>query len=209
MTIRKAALVREPAPAVFPVFRSRFTAAVLVRTYVGDEEYSVSELADMAKTDTGTMAREVRRLESAGVVRSRNVGRTKLIQANHEAPFYRSLRDLVVITLGPAEVLGEELAKLNGVSAAAIFGSWAARVTGEEGSSPTDVDLLVIGRPDRDDLHDAVGRARTRLGRDINSVVLSPSRWDASDDPFLAELRSRPLVALSGIPGPHDLAPAR
>jgi hypothetical protein len=30
------------------------------------------------------------------------------------------------------------------------------------------IDLLVIGRPDRDDLHDAVGRARSRLGRDIN-----------------------------------------
>jgi predicted nucleotidyltransferase len=163
----------------------------------------------MAQTDTGTMAREVRRMEAAGVVRSRMVGRTKLVRANHEAPFYRALRDLVVTVLGPAEVLGEELAGLNGVSAAAIFGSWAARVVGEAGPSAVDIDLLVIGRPDRDELHDAVGRARTRLGRDINTVVLAASRWDAGDDPFLTELRSRPMVALSGVPGPHDLAAAR
>ncbi len=201
--------MREPAPAVFPIFRSRFTAAVLARTYIGDGEYSVAELASMAQTDSGTMAREVRRLEAAGVVRSRMVGRTKLVQANHETPFYRPLRDLVVIVLGPAEVLGEELAGLNGVNAAAIFGSWAARATGEAGPSAVDIDLLVIGRPDRDDLHDAVGRARTRLGRDINTAVLSPSRWAADDDPFLTELRSRPLVALTGIPGPHDLGAAR
>ncbi len=201
--------MREAAPAVFPIFRSRLTAAVLACTYIGDREHSVAELARVAGTDTGTMAREVKRLEAAGVARSRMVGRAKLVQANREAPFYQALRDLVVIVLGPAQVLGEELAGLDGVSGAAIFGSWAARALGEAGPSPVDIDLLVIGRPDRDDLHDAVARARTRLGRDINTVVVSASRWDASDDPFLAELRSRPLVALHGVPGPHDLAIAR
>jgi hypothetical protein len=179
---------------------------VLARIYIGDEEYSVGELARAAETDTGTMAREVKRLETAGIVRSHMVGRTKLVQANREAPFYQALRDLVVIVLGPAHVLGEELAGLTGVSAAAIFGSWAARATGEAGPSPVDIDLLVIGRPDRDDLHDAVGRARARLGRDINTVIVSGSRWEAGGDPFLAELRSRPLVSLRGVPGPHELA---
>ncbi len=184
------------------MFRSRFTAAVLARTYVGDGEYSIGELATTANTDTGTMTREVRRLEQAGVLRSRAVGRSKLVQANHEAPFYRALRDLVVIVLGPAEVIGEELVGLSGVSAAAIFGSWAARVSGEAGPAPGDIDLLVIGHPDRDDLHDAVGRAHARLGRDINTVTLSADRWNAGDDPFLAEVRSRPMVELSGVPGP-------
>ena len=199
--------MREQAPAVFPVFRSRFTVAVLARTYIGDGEYSIRELAAIAKTDTGTMTREVRRLEQAGVLRSRTVGRTKLVRANHEAPFYSPLRDLVVIVLGPAEVLGEELAGLAGVSAAAIFGSWAARVSGEAGPAPGDIDLLVVGQPDRDDLHDAVGRARSRLGREVNTVALSAHRWDADDDPFLAEVRRRPMVALSGVPGPQEATP--
>ena len=201
--------MREAAPAVFPVFRSRLTAAVLARAYVGDGEYSVADLARVAGTDSGTMAREVKRLETAGVVRARMVGRTKLVQADREAPFYQPLRDLVVIVLGPAQVLGEELAGLGGVNAAAIFGSWAARALGEAGPSPVDIDLLVIGRPDRDDLHDAVGRARSRLGRDINTVVVSASRWRADSDPFLTELRSRPLVPLPGVPGPYDLAVSR
>ena len=61
--------MREAAPAVFPVFRSRLTAAVLARTYIGEGEYSIAELARVAGTDTGTMAREIKRLETAGVVR--------------------------------------------------------------------------------------------------------------------------------------------
>jgi len=141
--------VREQAPAVFPVFRSRITVAVLARTYLGGGENSIAELAAIARTDPGTMAREVRRLETAGVVRSRMVGRTKLVRADEEAPFYRALRDLVVIVLGPAAVLGDELTGLEGISAAAIFGSWAARAAGKQGASPADIDLLVVGRPER------------------------------------------------------------
>lgn len=188
----------ESAPALFPLFRSRITTAVLTKTYVGSGEYSVTELAGMASTDRGTMAREVSRLEEAGVVRSRSVGRTKLVRANQEAPFYRPLRDLVVIVLGPAEVLGAELRDLEGVEAAAIFGSWAARATGEAGPAPVDIDLLVIGHPDRDELHEAVTRARDRLGREVNPVVVTPQRWESGGDGFLSELRNRPMVALVG-----------
>ncbi len=159
----------------------------------------------MAKTDTGTMTREVRRLETAGILRSRAVGRTKLVRANKDAPFYSALRDLAVIVLGPAKVLGEELRGLKGIEAAAIFGSWAARAAGEAGPSPVDIDLLVIGRPDRDDLQDAAGRARARLGREVNTVVVSADRWNSADDAFLAELRSRPMAALAGIPEPRDI----
>ncbi|MEV6031899.1 hypothetical protein AB0L65_12155 [Nonomuraea sp. NPDC052116] len=90
------------------------------------------------------MAREVAKLEQAGVLGARHVGRTKLVSANRSAPFHGALRDLVTITLGPAQVLAEELASVGGVEKALVFGSWAARMTGEPGPSPVDIDLLVI-----------------------------------------------------------------
>jgi predicted nucleotidyltransferase len=201
--------VQQAAPAVFPLFRSRLVTAVLARTYIGGGEYSVAELAAVAGTNSGNMAREVTRLEAAAVLRSRLVGRTKLVRANQEAPFYGALRDLVTITLGPARVLAEELAGLGGIGMAAIFGSWAARAKGEPGPSPVDIDLLVVGRPDRDDLHDAVGRARARLGRDVNTVVVSPERWDAGEDAFLVGLRSRPMIPVIGAPDTPASEPER
>ncbi|MBC6458829.1 ArsR family transcriptional regulator [Actinomadura sp. HBU206391] len=186
--------MRQHAPAVFPLFRSRLTAAVLVRVYVGGGEQSVVDLAAAVGVNRGNMAREVSRLERAAVLASRRVGRTKLVRANENAPFYAPLRDLVTITLGPAAVLAEELASVEGIGQADVFGSWAARALGEPGPSPVDIDLLVVGRPDRDDLHDAVQRARERLGREINIVVVSPERWRGDDDAFLVELRNRPRV---------------
>jgi hypothetical protein len=67
----------------------------------------------------------------------------------------------------------------------------------------------VIGRPDRDDLQDAAGRAQARLGREVNIVVVSADRWNSRDDAFLAELRGRPLAALAGVPGPQDMEDER
>jgi len=105
--------LREPIAAGFPVFRSRFTEAVLVRTYIDDDECSIPEIAAMAGACSGTIAREFRRLVDASVLTSRVVDGFMLVRANHQAPFYRALHDLVVIALGPAEQIGEELAGLS------------------------------------------------------------------------------------------------
>jgi predicted nucleotidyltransferase len=77
-----------------------------------------------------------------------------------------------------------------------IFGSWAARYQGERGRTPGDVDVLVVGAPDRDDVFDASERAGHRLARDVNVTVVSCERWRTASEPFLQEVHRRPLVPL-------------
>jgi len=186
--------VRTAAPALFPLLRSELQGKLLVRSLLGGAEESVADLAAAVGADPGNTAREVARLEQAGIVATRRVGRTKLVRANTRAPFYAPLLDLVTIVLGPAKVLAEELSNLDGIDSAEIFGSWAARHHGERGRQPTDVDLLVVGSPNRDDLHDATQAAAQRLNRPVNPVVISPTRWKTSNDGFIRELHSRPRV---------------
>lgn len=138
--------------------------------------------------------REIARLENAGIVASRRVGRTKLVRANTTAPFYQPLLDLVTIVLGPAAVLAQHLVDVNGIAFADIFGSWAARYHGEPGPAPADIDLLVVGNPDRDDLYDAAQEASRRLNRLVNPVIVSEERWNTSQQGFIEELRARPRV---------------
>ena len=186
--------MRVAPPPLFPLLRSDLQARILARTLRGGGEESVAELAAAIESDPGNTAREVIRLEKGDVLTSRRVGRTKLVQANTAAPFYRPLYDLVTVVLGPVSVLAERLAQVEGIVFADIFGSWAARYRGEEGRAPVDIDLLVVGSPDRDDLHDAMVEASRQLNREVNPVVVSPQRWDTSDDGFIVELRSRPRV---------------
>lgn len=57
-----------------------------------------------------------------------------------------------------------------------------------------DIDLLVVGNPDRDDLYEAVVDASRLLNREVNPVILSQQRWEKSDDGFIVELSVRPRV---------------
>ena len=83
-----------------------------------------------------------------------------------------------------------------GIEEIAIFGSWAARYLGEVGAVPDDVDVLVVGVPDRDDVFEASERASRRLRREVNATIVSPPRWASGDEPFLRQVRSRPRVCL-------------
>lgn len=186
--------MRVAPPPLFPLLRSDLQARILVRTFLGGGEESVAELAAAIEADPGNTAREVTRLEQGDVLLSRRVGRTKLVQANTGAPFYRPLHDLITIVLGPATVLAERLAAVDGIAFADIFGSWAARHQGKPGPAPADIDLLVVGNPDRDDLYDVTQEASRLLDRAVNPVIISEKRWTTSDDGFIVELRTRPRV---------------
>ena len=107
------------------------------------------------------------------------------------------LAELLAVTYGPTAVLGELLASVPGVKEAYVYGSWAARYRGAGGDVPRDVDVLVVGDADDDDLFDAARTAERTLGREVNIRRVSSQAWqEPGSDPFLSSLRSRPLVRL-------------
>jgi predicted nucleotidyltransferase len=111
-----------------------------------------------------------------------------------ESPLTGPVTELLLRSFGPRQVLAEELAGVAGIDAAYLFGSWAARYAGEEGRAPADLDVLVIGRPDRDELDDAAQRAGTRVAREVNVTIRSPQWWRDGSDAFHTEISRRPLV---------------
>lgn len=123
---------------------------------------------------------------------------------NQQSPLYRPLAELVAITYGPKPVLERPLAAADGIERAFIYGSWAARYLGGPGNAPNDVDGLVIGKPDADELFAIADEVRASLRREVNIRSIRPAVWNnpASQDAFLAYVRSRPLVEL-GIEGAH------
>lgn len=102
---------------------------------------------------------------------------------------------------GPAVVLGKALAGIAGIERAYLFGSWAARHLGEPGPAPADVDVLVVGTPDRNDVYRAANAASDVLHREVNPTIVSPERWNAAEEGFIREVRSAPLIALDFVEG--------
>ena len=138
--------MRAAAPALLPVFRSRLQG-VLLALILGqpDREWTLEGLATSSREPYQTVSNEVRRLQGAGLVAVRTVGRLKFLQANTASPYFRPLAQLVLMSFGPPLVVSEELATLPGVDQAFIYGSWAARYAGEPGPAPNDVHVLLVG----------------------------------------------------------------
>jgi predicted nucleotidyltransferase len=188
-------MVRTAAPALLPVFRSRLQGELLALV-LGDPsvEWTMDELAGRTGQPYQTVGNEVRRLLAADLVMARAVGRTRLLRANNDNPYFRPLAQLALMSFGPPLVVGEEFGNLPGVSEVLIFGSWAARYEGESGPPPHDVDVILIGRPDRDAVYEATRRAEQRLGREVNVTVRSAEQWRSADDGFTRQLRSSALL---------------
>jgi predicted nucleotidyltransferase len=158
--------------------------------------FSIAELERRTGIPQQTISREVERLSKAGLLAVRSVGRTKLVEANADSPYFTELRGLLLKASGPAVVLGDRLAGVSGITDAYVFGSWARRYEGEVGAPPADVDVLIVGDADPDAVEAACVEAGRQLGLEVNPVVLSEEEWRRSRSGFVRQVRSGSLVRL-------------
>ncbi len=192
---------RGSPPLLLPLLRSRLQAEVLSLVLLNPgQEWSLTSLASRTGASVSSVQREITRAEQAGVVSSRRLGNVRLAKAA-DSPLTAPLTELLLRSFGPRQVLAEELAGVEGIERAYLFGSWAARYAGEAGRPPADLDVLVIGAPDRDELDDAAQRAGARLAREVSVTIRSPGWWREGSDGFHADVTRRPLVPLFSTEG--------
>jgi predicted nucleotidyltransferase len=185
------------APALLPVFRSRLQGEVLALMLADPAvEWTAEELARRTGHPRHTVANELRRLETADLVTGRMIGRSKLLHANANSPYFQPLARLTLMSFGPPLVIREEFGTLNNIKQIYIYGSWAARYAGEQGPAPNDVDVLLVGVPDRDEAYEAARRAEQRLGREVNVTIRDTERWHVAADGFIRQLQSSPLLEI-------------
>ncbi|MFC7217306.1 MarR family transcriptional regulator [Streptomyces polyrhachis] len=189
---------RGPPPALLPLLRTPFQGELLAWLYLHpQEEASLAELAARFSVSGATASREADRLAEADLITARRHGNLRLLRANTAGRLAGPLTELFALTYGPIAVLGDLLLPLTGVEEAHIYGSWAARYSGERGGVPNDVDVLVVGDVDADELYEAARKAERLLGREVNIHRVPSDRWrEPGADPFLASVRSRPTVPL-------------
>jgi DNA-binding transcriptional ArsR family regulator len=192
--------MRAEAPALMPILRSQPQAELLTLLLLHPEtEYSITELSVKLGAPLTTVQREVNRFSQAGLINERRVGRTRVVSANPAGRYTRPLTELLTVAFGPHVVIREEFADIPAVGVA-IYGSWAARYHGVAGPPPADIDVLVIGEPSRTDIYDAAEQAEQRIGFPVNVTLSSPARWAAASDALIQQIRSSPVVWVTGPP---------
>jgi predicted nucleotidyltransferase len=172
----------------------------------GHVPHHVRGLQRRSGLSMSSLNRELRRLESRGLVVRADDGGRALYRAAEEHPAWKTLRQLVRDFADPAEVVGEAISGIEGIDAAFVFGSFARGDAGEH----SDVDVLVVGDLGSDatlgrDAAEAsvlLGRpvevrsyTRERLQRQLGSgnavlrrILAGPKRWIVGDEASLQGL---------------------
>ena len=167
------------------MFRSKHQMQILAEVFWGGGSSTGAELARRTGIPQQTVAREVARLERAGVLVTEQVGTAKMIYPAPELPYGRVLRQLLAYAGGVIPMLERAFGDNTSIDEVFIFGSWAARYRGEPGPPPNDVDVAVVS--------DSLTRfdlAETRLDLETVSKLSINLFVFETDNGRLPELRS-------------------
>jgi len=189
---------RRPAPSLLPILRSQQQGEILA-LLLGDPdlELSLTEISERTGAPHPSVHREVQRAEQTGLLTSRKVGNTRLVRANTSSPYYSGLAEVLTRAFGVPAVLADALGNVAGIDSAYIYGSWAARHEGQPGVRPVgDIDVLILGEPDRDQLYDALGTAEERLDRSVEATIREPGWLESGSGAFHDTVTSRPKLRI-------------
>lgn len=165
-------------PALLPVFRSRVQAGILAATLLNpDRSYSLTELAEQAGSSLASVDKENKLLEKAGILTSRREGTIRLMRSSGEGgPLVGPLTELLRLTYGVPQIVGEEFGCVPGVARIALGGVWADRFAGIPGPPPETIELMIGAAPgktlDSRALTVAARRTGERLRRPVRFSVV-------------------------------------
>lgn len=179
------------APHLAPLFRSDAQMRLLAEIFYGSEALSGSELARRTGIPQQTVARELARLEQAGLVVTKRVGTAKVVSPDERQPFHQALRQLLGYVGGIIPTLRAAYEDNEQIREVFIFGSWARRFHGEPGPPPNDIDIAVVSDTlSRFDLAEQRMAIESATGMSIDQFVFT------SDNERLPSLRDGSVVVL-------------
>lgn len=125
------------------------------------------EIARRAGIAPSEAKRELDSLASVGLVKKTAKGNLSVFELSKECPFLDDIRNLYIKTEGAIPLLKSGLEKLTGARWAFVYGSFASR----EIKPTSDVDVLVIGGLDENELDRACFEVQKKTGREINYIL--------------------------------------
>ena len=136
-----------------------------------ERSFYVSEIVSRTRGGTGTVLRELVRLEKSGLVSAWRVGNQRHYQANPSSPLFRELCSIVAKTVGLVGPLGAALRPLAPkIAAAFVFGS----VANKRDTTRSDIDLMIVSDSlAYADAFAALEGVSAKLGRTVNPTVYS------------------------------------
>lgn len=180
---------------LFPGYRSKILGLLLLHP---ENRYHVREIARLTGTVAGSVHRELAKLAKAEILVKEVSGNQVYYSANRNCIIYEELVSMLRKTSGLVEVVANALLPLeNKITVALIFGS-IANGTENEGS---DIDLLIIGDVDFNEVITALYPTQAILKREINPKLFTVDEWQKlvyNNNSFVQQILKKPKLFIAG-----------
>ena len=165
-------------------------------TNVG-HQYYLRELERLLGYSAGNIRRELLRLQKDHLFNAQRTGNLLFYSLNQGHPLFEELKSIVSKTIGVEASLRAALTSIENITAAFIFGSFASRSEKET----SDIDVMIIGKPNMPLLHEKIRELEQRLKREINLTVYPRREYQAkkkTKSGFIVDLLKKPKIMLVG-----------
>jgi predicted nucleotidyltransferase len=163
-----------------------------------DESFYVRQIARHLEASVGAVQRELEKLAQIGLITRRSSGNQVFYQVNDRSPVFSDMRSLVNKTVGVFNVLRNALEPLvERIIVAFVYGS----VAREEETAQSDIDLMIVGEVELDEVLSRLSGVEGTLGRPMNPTVYSAKEFKqkiASGNHFLNAVMKGKKVFLMG-----------
>jgi predicted nucleotidyltransferase len=162
-----------------------------------DRKYYLREMERLLGYSAGNIRRELLRLQRDNLFITQRVGNLLYYSLNPDHALFEELKSIVSKTVGIEASLEALLHPLENIRVALIFGSFASRNEKET----SDIDVLVIGKPNMSLLNQKVRDLEQRLKREINISVYTQKEYRArkkSESGFVMDILRKPKIMLIG-----------
>jgi len=135
-----------------------------------DQAFYVRQIARRVHASVGAVRRELEKLAAVDLIVRTSVGNQVFYQANQRHPVFSEMRAFVNKTVGVFNTLRSVLEPLSErVNIAFVYGSIAR----QEERAGSDIDLMIIGDIELDDVLVLLQKAETALSRTVNPTIYS------------------------------------
>lgn len=138
-----------------------------------DKSFYLRQIAQLLKKQPGVFQREINKLTDGELLESYFEGNRRYFKLNKNYPLYKEIKSIFFKTLGIEGLLKAGLKKINGITTAFIYGSFAR---GEEKGS-SDVDIFIVGFAREDTIIDLCNKLERKINREINYVLMTDSEF--------------------------------
>ena len=176
---------------------SQARAEILKKLFNGDElSFYLREFARNTGFSAPLLSRELRNLESMGLISITEDGNRITFTANKTHALYPVLCELVAKSCGPLELLRKTLAD-SSADLIFVFGSQAKGTA----NTQSDIDIFVIGDCGLREITKRLQQCSNEITQEINPYVISKAEFQKrlkNNDHFLNEIVNTPKIFLKG-----------